>query len=60
MANTTDTPFRRWARANFTTSFLYPLTVSCAAFQIHSELRTNDFLTGSFVLRETQIYVAPS
>ncbi|KAI5257565.1 hypothetical protein E4T42_00933 [Aureobasidium subglaciale] len=25
MANTANTPFRRWARANFTTSFLYPL-----------------------------------
>lgn len=28
MANAADTPFRRWARANFTTSFLYPLMVS--------------------------------
>jgi hypothetical protein len=30
MANTEDTPYRRWARANFTTSFLYPLMVSRA------------------------------
>jgi len=30
MANTADTPFRRWARANFTTSFLYPILVSRA------------------------------
>jgi hypothetical protein len=30
MANTADTPYRRWAKANFTTSFLYPLMVSRA------------------------------
>jgi hypothetical protein len=32
MANTADAPYRRWAKANFTTSFLYPLMVSRAVY----------------------------
>lgn len=39
MANTAETPFRRWARANFTTSFLYPIMVSRASSCLFSSIQ---------------------
>ncbi|KAG9708988.1 hypothetical protein KCU73_g17458, partial [Aureobasidium melanogenum] len=36
MANTANTPFRRWARANFTTSFLYPLMIGAVELYRYS------------------------